>query len=607
MKKKLIFISLILTNILSAQTLVKNIAPGEVNSNPRYFYKFDKNRVIFFANEGWPQPPCESHQSCETFLYISDGTNSGTFNLANLGINYANSSPYSYYGFTKIDSFGYIIAQPDPDSLQKFALVKTDGTIAGTQVIPFYEYPQSIRGVDTRFFKLDEYICWLGLGGSRLFLWKFNPTTSNLSNVEIDISSNWANSHLFVHNKIFSSSTISGYDDILYEVLTDSNGFFLYSESQYQYQIIDTIFKIDINGNKQIILTTNNKQYMPKNARLGFPNSFVRYSNYDDVSVLIGNKYLFTNGEPNNSFGEPYYFDLSNKTFGILKDINPYFNYTSEPYFFPPTLDYGGNPNNVIYFSAYDVDHGREIWVTDGTPAGTTMVKDFLPGPPSLYANDLEGRYFGDTLVSFFDDSILFVTPTEIIVQPIASEYWYYQNPNSDFRDVIFTWKYNENYYFIDYNGNIFGPPYNEPIVTIKDSACTSSSSQLNIYNSHSITEINGCLILEYMECGVTGYELFKYCNNNIYSNIKNNLYYNDEINIYPNPCSNEFLLKSPFNLESASIHIFDITGNPVKSINNVEGNDIKVSSNNLSNGIYFLMVIQKDKKVGIKKLMILN
>jgi ELWxxDGT repeat protein len=37
--------------------------------------------------------------------------------------------------------------------------------------------------------------------------------------------------------------------------------------------------------------------------------------------------------------------------------------------------------NGVIYFSADDVTHGRELWRTDGTAAGTRMVADLVPGP----------------------------------------------------------------------------------------------------------------------------------------------------------------------------------------------------------------------------------
>ena len=39
-----------------------------------------------------------------------------------------------------------------------------------------------------------------------------------------------------------------------------------------------------------------------------------------------------------------------------------------------------------MYFNANDENHGRELWRSDGTPAGTLMVKDVSPGP----ANSLQ-------------------------------------------------------------------------------------------------------------------------------------------------------------------------------------------------------------------------
>jgi ELWxxDGT repeat protein len=41
--------------------------------------------------------------------------------------------------------------------------------------------------------------------------------------------------------------------------------------------------------------------------------------------------------------------------------------------------------NGVIYFSANDVTHGRELWRTDGTAAGTRMVADLVPGQQGSY------------------------------------------------------------------------------------------------------------------------------------------------------------------------------------------------------------------------------
>jgi len=35
---------------------------------------------------------------------------------------------------------------------------------------------------------------------------------------------------------------------------------------------------------------------------------------------------------------------------------------------------------SLLYFSARDANHGRELWVSDGTARGTRLVMDINPG-----------------------------------------------------------------------------------------------------------------------------------------------------------------------------------------------------------------------------------
>jgi len=56
----------------------------------------------------------------------------------------------------------------------------------------------------------------------------------------------------------------------------------------------------------------------------------------------------------------------------LLKDINPGTTGSAGIYFAPF--------NGKLYFNANDGTHGPELWVTDGTAAGTQLVKDINTG-----------------------------------------------------------------------------------------------------------------------------------------------------------------------------------------------------------------------------------
>ena len=44
---------------------------------------------------------------------------------------------------------------------------------------------------------------------------------------------------------------------------------------------------------------------------------------------------------------------------------------------------------NRVFFASGSEEHGRELWVSDGTPAGTHMVKDIWPGEEGSFPDSL--------------------------------------------------------------------------------------------------------------------------------------------------------------------------------------------------------------------------
>ncbi len=68
----------------------------------------------------------------------------------------------------------------------------------------------------------------------------------------------------------------------------------------------------------------------------------------------------------------------------MLKDIYPGVNSYGDPNSsYPAMMTPGAGAPGVLYFSAGDATHGREVWRTDGTSDGTWRVADIRPGVDS--------------------------------------------------------------------------------------------------------------------------------------------------------------------------------------------------------------------------------
>ena len=59
---------------------------------------------------------------------------------------------------------------------------------------------------------------------------------------------------------------------------------------------------------------------------------------------------------------------------------------------------------NTLFFQAYDGVNGGELWKSDGTAAGTVLVKDIRPGLSTSYPGNLTA--VGNTLFFTADDGV---------------------------------------------------------------------------------------------------------------------------------------------------------------------------------------------------------
>ncbi|HEY7161030.1 MAG TPA: hypothetical protein VH815_07200, partial [Acidobacteriota bacterium] len=67
----------------------------------------------------------------------------------------------------------------------------------------------------------------------------------------------------------------------------------------------------------------------------------------------------------------------------LVRDINPGVYENSNP-------GHLTNGNGTLYFVACDLEHGCELWRSGGTSSSTSLVKDIYPGPESSWPSNLE-------------------------------------------------------------------------------------------------------------------------------------------------------------------------------------------------------------------------
>jgi ELWxxDGT repeat protein len=362
---------------------VKDVVPGSVGSSPSEFE--DVNGTLFFI----ATQPAGNYQ-----LWKSDGTDAGTVLVTDV--------PYSNgFGLANVNGTLFFSAGTD---LQQ--LWRSDGTGPGTFAITEFSGTTD-SGIDVHYSMSDvggtlffnRYIfnqpdTWRSDGTSGgTFQIRSAPTTSGLSFISKFQNVNGraffsANDGIHGGEPWTSDGTIAGtamVKDIWpgsFQSLYCCLGFFEVVNGAAFFEASDTTTGFELwKSDGTETGTTRVKDIVPGSGG-SEPSSLTNVNGTLFFSAKIaGSGDIYGNKELWKSDG-------TEAGTVLVKDINPGPN-SSLPQNFV-------NVNGMLYFSAFDAA-GFELWKSDGTSAGTVRVADINPGPsgsgPNLLTN-ANGRLF---------------------------------------------------------------------------------------------------------------------------------------------------------------------------------------------------------------------
>lgn len=331
-------------------------------------------------------------------LWRSDGTAAGTYMLKDI-----NTSNYYYDngdGPTNLTSYNARLYFSASDGYTR-TLWQSDGSTAGTTVVPysnsiFLENTSYAVYQDQPFAIAKNSLFFAGSSSTTgTELYKYNPSNTTGIVLVKDISTADVGSRI-------TSEIIRSLNDTIYFILPDFTG------TTYN------LWKSDgKNGNTKII------KNLPGNV-----NSY--------GMNVAGNNLYFSTYSPEYGY-EPWISDGSGAGTKLLKDVNPgatgsapgIFTFCNNKVYFVAASAIAGSElwntagntgstklvkninttatangpqsnnnenrfgvalnNNQILFTAYTRTTGYELWKSNGTASGTTIIKDLMPGETSFY------------------------------------------------------------------------------------------------------------------------------------------------------------------------------------------------------------------------------
>ncbi|PWG04603.1 hypothetical protein DIS07_11705 [Polaribacter aquimarinus] len=338
-------------------SLVKNIYPNSnKDSYPNNFAAL--NGVVYFS---------ATNGTNGFELWKTDGTEEGTVMVKDI----VAGSGSTFSTNTPIVVFNNEIFFTSNNKLWK-----SDGTDAGTV---------EVKDVESYVKKVLVFNAKLYIFNQNKSFWVSDGTTAGTTKVEVPVNEFWHNGeYAIVGNKLFFQAN----NEYGYEIwVTDgtANGTKLLKDIHPEFDDNNIENIVDLNG--KAIFTASDKNWYGKELWISDGteagtmllkdiNEQGTNSSSPQNYFAFGNKVLFSadNGENGREL-----WVLENGNPSLLKDINVGPGYSNPSNFI--------ELNGVVYFSATTQTNGKELWKTDGTAAGTELVKDINPDAKDGLAN----------------------------------------------------------------------------------------------------------------------------------------------------------------------------------------------------------------------------
>lgn len=383
-----------------------DINPGSGGSRPLYITGID-SLIYFFADDGthgW-EP------------WVSDGTQAGTRLLKDLTPGQLGGHPYQGVTFIKYNGKVYFSGH-GPDG---YELWETDGTTAGTKLVK-----------DINPGPASSNPTLMAVCNGLLYFSALNDTYGR----EPWVSDGTTNGTILLKDIRTSSSGHS-----IPEGFTEFNG-------KTYFGAYDGLWQTDGTPSGTVIIKS------PSLSSLGEIEHFTIFKNKLYFSAAVGAPYAYgllsTDGTPagtvfvanteptstdpisspmtiyknelyfSSSDGFPNHSDDFWKSDGVaplmtqVKDIYPGKNGASDP----ESMEI---INNKILFGADDSTHGKELWSSDGTEAGTKMVID-IRKQPVMGSGVRKGIKYGDKYFFIADDTGAFKLGYNYVAQLYVSD-----------------------------------------------------------------------------------------------------------------------------------------------------------------------------------------